>query len=130
MQNMSVLPGKDFWGNSSLAEWRPRHAQEGGPGLWRPGSIIAIFPSGEKRNQQAVFPTETFSVGKEANKPSSPMAAGAAIPDALCRADGAARGGPATQPPVTPTPVSRAVPADDKQIAGCFRDVVIFLESH
>ena len=35
-------------------------------------------------------------------------------------------GGPATQPPATPTPVSRAVPADDKQIAGCFGGVVFF----
>ena len=94
------------------------------------GQYHCDLPPWRKKEISRQFsPRKRFSVGREANKPSSPTAAGAAIPDAVCRADGAARRGHATRPPVTPTPVSRAVPADDKRIAGCFRDVV-FLESH
>ena len=68
---MRVLAGKDFWGNSSLAEWRPRHAQGGGLGPWRqgPGSIIVIFPPGVKKKSAGNFPHGNVSVLEE--KPTS-----------------------------------------------------------
>lgn len=48
MQNVRVLAGKDFWGNSSPAERRPQHAHQQSPGLRRQGS----FPSPSALREQ------------------------------------------------------------------------------